>query len=105
MNSKSGTKSDVTGERKGWRRSYKLERPEELMLVTLDGTYLDDKTFIFVEIRLEMWNRDVKRLKRVDPICFRKVRCELQRGPSSRTGEREDLIQEDYPHLFTQDHT
>ncbi|GJW95096.1 putative reverse transcriptase domain-containing protein [Tanacetum coccineum] len=52
----------------------------------------------FVEEPLEIVGREVKRLKRIDPLV--KVRWNSKRGPEF-TWEREDQFKKKYPHLFT----
>ncbi|GJY03123.1 putative reverse transcriptase domain-containing protein [Tanacetum coccineum] len=83
--------------------AYKLELPEEFILMTslavpLDGLHLDDKLH-FVEEPLEIVGREVKRLKR-SRIPLVKVRWNSKRGPEF-TWEREDQFKKKYPHLFT----
>ncbi|GJZ87826.1 putative reverse transcriptase domain-containing protein [Tanacetum coccineum] len=104
-------------DRKGWRRCYKLELPEELsrvhntfhvsnlkkchadepLVVPLDELHLDDKLH-FVEEPLEIVGREIKRLKR-SRIPLVKVRWNSKRGPEL-TWEREDQFKKKYPHLF-----
>ncbi|GKA68977.1 hypothetical protein Tco_0775041, partial [Tanacetum coccineum] len=70
--------------------------------VPLDGLNLDDKLH-FVEERVEIVDREVKRLKR-SRIPLVKVRWNSKRGPEF-TWEREDQFKKKYPHLFTKTHT
>nr|GFC32278.1 putative reverse transcriptase domain-containing protein [Tanacetum cinerariifolium] len=77
--------------------AYKLNLPEELSRVPLDGLHFDDK-LQFVEEPVEIMDREVKRLKqRRTPLV--KVRWNSKRGPEF-TWEREDQFRKKYPHLF-----
>nr|GEY57937.1 putative reverse transcriptase domain-containing protein [Tanacetum cinerariifolium] len=97
--------------------AYKLEIPEELgrvhnmfyvsnlkkchadepLAVPLDGLHFDDKLH-FVEEPVEIMDREVKQLKRIQ-VPLVKVRWNSKRGPEF-TWEREDQFRKKYPHLF-----
>nr|GEZ16425.1 hypothetical protein [Tanacetum cinerariifolium] len=70
---------------------------DEPLAVPLDGLHFDDKLY-FVEERVEIMDREVKRLKR-SQIPLVKVRWNSKRGPEF-TWEREDQFRKEYPHLF-----
>nr|GEU46202.1 putative reverse transcriptase domain-containing protein [Tanacetum cinerariifolium] len=98
--------------------SYKLELPQELsrvqntfhvsilnkcysnesLAVSFDGIHIDDK-LNFVEVPVEIIDREVKRLKQ-SCIPIIKVRWKSRTGPEF-TWEREDQFQKKYQHLFT----
>nr|GFA72634.1 hypothetical protein [Tanacetum cinerariifolium] len=98
--------------------AYKLDLPEELsrvhntfhvsnlkkchadepLAVPLDGLHVDDKLH-FVEVPVEIMDREVKQLKR-SRIPLVKVRWNSKRGPEF-TWERGDQFKQKYPHLFT----
>nr|GEV44796.1 putative reverse transcriptase domain-containing protein [Tanacetum cinerariifolium] len=78
--------------------SYKLELPQELSRVLLDGLHFDDQHH-FVEEPVEIVDWEVKRLKR-SRIPLVKVRWNSRRGPEF-TWERKDQFRKKYPHLFT----
>nr|GEW31076.1 putative reverse transcriptase domain-containing protein [Tanacetum cinerariifolium] len=97
--------------------AYKLELPKELsrvhhtfhvsnltkchadepLVVSLDGLHFDDKLY-FVEVPVEIMDREVKRLKR-SRIPLVKFRWNSKRCPEF-TWEREEQLQKKYPHLF-----
>nr|GFC39407.1 putative reverse transcriptase domain-containing protein [Tanacetum cinerariifolium] len=97
--------------------AYKLDLPEELsrvhntfhvsnlkkchanepLAVPLDGLHFDDK-LQFVEEPMEIMDREVKRLKRIQ-IPLVKIRWNSKRGPEF-TWEREDQFRKKYPYLF-----
>nr|GFB34220.1 putative reverse transcriptase domain-containing protein [Tanacetum cinerariifolium] len=97
--------------------AYKLELPEELsrvhnmfhvsnlkkyhadepLAVPLDGLHFDDKLY-FVEVPVEIMNREVKRLKQ-SRIPLVKFRWNSKRGPEF-TWKREDQFRKKYPQLF-----
>ncbi|GKD85432.1 hypothetical protein Tco_1356586, partial [Tanacetum coccineum] len=99
--------------------AYKLELPQELsrvhstfhvsnlkkcysdepLAISLDGLHINDK-LRFVEERVEIMDREVKRLKH-SRILIVKVRWNSRRGPEF-TCEREDQLQKKYSHLFTE---
>ncbi|GJT32300.1 putative reverse transcriptase domain-containing protein [Tanacetum coccineum] len=70
--------------------AYRLELPEQL-------SRIDDK-LNFIEERVEIMDREVKRLKQ-SRIPIVKVRWNSRRGPEF-TWEREDQMKKKYPHLF-----
>nr|GEY96911.1 putative reverse transcriptase domain-containing protein [Tanacetum cinerariifolium] len=98
--------------------TYKLELPQELsrvhhtfhvsnlkkcysnepLVMPLEGVHIDD-TLQFVELPVEIMEREIKRLKR-SRIPLVKVRWNSRRGPEF-TWEREDSFKKKYPHLFT----
>ncbi|GKA00485.1 putative reverse transcriptase domain-containing protein [Tanacetum coccineum] len=98
--------------------AYKLELPQELsrvhntfhvsnlkkcyadepLAIMLDGLHIDDKLH-FVEERVEIMDREVKRLRQSRVLIF-KVQWNSRRGPEF-TWEREDQFRKKYPHLFT----
>ncbi|GJT39415.1 hypothetical protein Tco_0939280 [Tanacetum coccineum] len=97
--------------------AYRLELPEQLsrghstfhvsnmkkcfsdepLAIPLDETQIDDK-LNFIEERVEIMDREVKRLKQ-SCIPIVKVRWNSRRGPEF-TWEREDQMKKKYPHLF-----
>ncbi|GJR99745.1 hypothetical protein Tco_0316254 [Tanacetum coccineum] len=90
--------------------AYTLELPEEMKGIhstfhvsnlkkcSMDEIQLDDKLHM-IEEPVEIVDREVKRLKQ-SRIPIVKVRWNSQRGPEF-TWEREDHINNKYPHLFT----
>nr|GEV37369.1 putative reverse transcriptase domain-containing protein [Tanacetum cinerariifolium] len=97
--------------------AYRLELPEQLsrvhstfhvsklkkcmadepLAIPLDEIQVDDK-LNFIEEPVEIMNREVKRLKQ-SHILIVKVRWNSRRG-TEFTWEREDQMQNKYPHLF-----
>nr|GEV73190.1 putative reverse transcriptase domain-containing protein [Tanacetum cinerariifolium] len=97
--------------------AYRLELPEQLsrvhstfhvsklkkcmadepLAIPLDEIQVDDK-LNFIEEPVEIMNLEVKRLKQ-NRISIVKVRWNSRRGPEF-TWEREDQMQNKYPHLF-----
>nr|GEY46158.1 putative reverse transcriptase domain-containing protein [Tanacetum cinerariifolium] len=69
----------------------------EPLVMPLEGVRIDE-TLQFVEERVEIMEREIKRLKR-SRIPLVKVRWNSRRGPEF-TWEREDLFKQKYPHLF-----
>ncbi|GKD06724.1 hypothetical protein Tco_1181698 [Tanacetum coccineum] len=98
--------------------SYRLELPEKLsrvystfhvsklkkclgdepLVIPLDEIQVDDKLH-FIEEPVEIMSREVKRMKQ-SRILIVKVRWNSRRGPKF-SWEREDQMQNKYPHLFT----
>nr|GEZ84256.1 putative reverse transcriptase domain-containing protein [Tanacetum cinerariifolium] len=74
---------------------------DEPLAVPLDGLHFDDKLH-FVEVPVEIMDREVKRLKQ-SQIPLVKVRWNSKRGPEF-TWEREDQFRKKYPHLFARPH-
>ncbi|GJV18811.1 hypothetical protein Tco_1367831 [Tanacetum coccineum] len=70
---------------------------DESLVILLDEIQIDDKLY-FVEERVEIMDREVKRLKQ-SRILIIKVRWNSRRGLEF-TWEREDQFQKKYPHLF-----
>nr|GFB72908.1 putative reverse transcriptase domain-containing protein [Tanacetum cinerariifolium] len=70
----------------------------EPLAVPLDGLHFDDKLH-FVEVPIEIVDREVKQLK-PSHIPLVKVRWNSRRRPEF-TWEREDQFRKKYPHLFT----
>ncbi|GKC82342.1 hypothetical protein Tco_1138059, partial [Tanacetum coccineum] len=97
--------------------AYRLELPEKLcrvhstfhvlnlkerlsnkpLAISLDEIHVDDK-LNFIEERIEIMDREVKRLKQ-SRIPIMKVRWNSRKGPEY-TWESEDQMQKKYPHLF-----
>ncbi|GKB26503.1 putative reverse transcriptase domain-containing protein [Tanacetum coccineum] len=71
---------------------------DEPLAIPLDEIHIDDKLY-FVEERVEIMDREVKRLKQ-SHIPIIKVRWNSRRGPEF-TWECEDQFRKKYPHLFT----
>ena len=72
---------------------------DESLIIPLDKIRVNDKLH-FVEESLEIIDRKVKRLRRVQiPIVM--IRWNSQRGPEL-TWEREDQMKQQYPHLFSE---
>ncbi|GKC69956.1 putative reverse transcriptase domain-containing protein [Tanacetum coccineum] len=71
---------------------------DETLIISLEEIQIDDNLH-FIEERVEIMNRDVKRLKQRH-ILIVKVRWNSRRGPGF-TWERGDQMQKKYPHLFT----
>ncbi|GKE44756.1 hypothetical protein Tco_1472040 [Tanacetum coccineum] len=71
---------------------------DEPLAIPLDEIQVDDK-LNFIEEPIEIMDREVKRLKQ-SRIPIVKVRWNSRRGPEF-TWEREDQMQQKYPHLFT----
>nr|GEV00196.1 putative reverse transcriptase domain-containing protein [Tanacetum cinerariifolium] len=78
--------------------AYRLELPQELSRMPLEGIHVDDR-LQFVEDPIEIMEREIKRLKR-SRIPLVKVRWNSRRGPEF-TWERKDSFRKKYPHLFT----
>ncbi|GKE68720.1 putative reverse transcriptase domain-containing protein [Tanacetum coccineum] len=98
--------------------AYRLELPEKLnrvhstfhvlnlkkcladepFAIPLDEIQIDEKLH-FIKEPVEIMDREVKRLKQSRILIF-KVRWNFRRGPEF-TWEREDQMQKNYPHLFT----
>nr|GEZ10424.1 putative reverse transcriptase domain-containing protein [Tanacetum cinerariifolium] len=98
--------------------AYKLELPEKLhgihntfhvsnlkkcladknLVIPLAEVQLDDKLH-FIEVPIEIMDREVKQLKQ-SRIPIVKVRWNSRRGPEY-TWEREDFFKRNYPHLFS----
>ncbi|GKB24362.1 putative reverse transcriptase domain-containing protein [Tanacetum coccineum] len=70
---------------------------DETLAIPLDEIQIDDKLY-FIEEPVEIMDREVKRLKQ-SCIPIVKVRWNSRRGPEF-TWEREDQMQQKYPHLF-----
>nr|GEX52199.1 putative reverse transcriptase domain-containing protein [Tanacetum cinerariifolium] len=70
---------------------------DEPLAVPLDGLHFDDKLH-FVEMPMEIVDREVKRLKQSQIPLF-KVRLNSKRGPEF-TWERKDQFRKKYLHLF-----
>ncbi|GKE72240.1 hypothetical protein Tco_1534281 [Tanacetum coccineum] len=70
---------------------------DETLAISLDEIQIDDKLY-FIEELVEIMDREVKRLKQ-SRILIVKVRWNSRRGPEF-TWEREDQMQQKYPHLF-----
>nr|GEU44753.1 putative reverse transcriptase domain-containing protein [Tanacetum cinerariifolium] len=70
---------------------------DEPLAIPLDEIQVDDK-LNFIEEPIEIMDREVKRLKQ-SRIPIVKVRWNSRRGPEF-TWEREDQMQNKYPHLF-----
>ncbi|GKA86785.1 putative reverse transcriptase domain-containing protein [Tanacetum coccineum] len=71
---------------------------EEPLAIPLDEIQVDDK-LNFIEEPVEIMDREVKRLKQ-SRLPIVKVCWNSRRGPEF-TWEREDQMQKNYPHLFT----
>nr|GFA00419.1 putative reverse transcriptase domain-containing protein [Tanacetum cinerariifolium] len=71
---------------------------DESLVIPLDELRIDDK-FHFVEVPVEIMDREIKQLKR-SRIPIIKVRWNSKRGPEF-TWERKDQFKQKYPHLFT----
>ncbi|GKD01562.1 putative reverse transcriptase domain-containing protein [Tanacetum coccineum] len=71
---------------------------DEPLSIPLDEIQVDDK-LNFIEEPIKIMDREVKRLKQ-SRILIVKVRWNSKRGPEF-TWEREDQMQNKYPHLFT----
>ncbi|GKE65136.1 putative reverse transcriptase domain-containing protein, partial [Tanacetum coccineum] len=78
--------------------NLKKSHADEPLAVPLDGLHFDDK-LQFVEVPVEIMDREVKWLKR-SRIPLVKVRWNSKSGPEF-TWEREDQFRKKYPHLFT----
>ncbi|GJY77064.1 hypothetical protein Tco_0482180 [Tanacetum coccineum] len=71
---------------------------DEPLVMLLEGIHVDDK-LQFVEVPVEIMEREIKRLKR-SRIPLVKVNWNSRRGPEF-TWEREDSFKQKYPQLFT----
>ncbi|GJX74300.1 putative reverse transcriptase domain-containing protein [Tanacetum coccineum] len=71
---------------------------DETLAIPLDEIQIDEKLH-FIEERVEVMDREVKRLKH-SRILIVKVCWNSMRGPEFMW-EREDLMQKKYPHLFS----
>nr|GEV84225.1 putative reverse transcriptase domain-containing protein [Tanacetum cinerariifolium] len=70
---------------------------DEPLVVPSNGLHVDDKLH-FIEVPVEIMDREVKRLKRSHTQLV-KVRWNSKQGPEF-TWEREDQFRKKYPHLF-----
>ncbi|GJS62966.1 putative reverse transcriptase domain-containing protein [Tanacetum coccineum] len=85
--------------RRSFKSRAKLKKcmAEEPLAIPLDEIQVDDK-LNFIEEPIEIMDREVKRLKQ-SRIPIVKVHWNSRRGPEF-TWEREDQMQNKYPHLF-----